>query len=151
MKRKVSPTQMTMAYLRARGVPCEVTERFVKAGRFGIRIDVWGGDLQALTKEHTINIQAGMAQHLAEKIAKAKEVPGVREWLQSPHRLFQIWVWKKRPHYLVSGKRAKVDRWVPAVRQLSINPVDGEIEAVEFVLSSSASPPARRASLPCGA
>jgi len=72
VKRNASPTQLTLSYLRKRGIPCVVVEHWVKFGaKGGIRRDKWGADIQALTVQDTIGIQAGMSQHLADKIKKA--------------------------------------------------------------------------------
>lgn len=131
--KRISPTALTLKYLRARNVPCKVTEKWVKTPQGGFRVDLWGGDLQALTHEHTINIQAGAATDRANKVKKALNLPEVREWLASPHRLFQIWTWKKRPAFKKDGSRKRRDEWSVRVDQIDMR--DGELVVMDFNLS----------------
>jgi hypothetical protein len=134
-KRKCSPAQLCLAWFRKRDMPCAVVEKWIK---IGIRRDVFGGDIQALTATEIIGVQAGASSMHAAKVKHAIAHPEVRQWLQAPTRLFWVMTWQKRPHFLPSGKRAKVDRWTP--RCSSINLVDGRLVEAPLMLSPEVAP-----------
>lgn len=133
----MSPTSLTLKWFRSRNIPIEVTERFIKFGKFGVRKDIFGGDCVAVTAKETINVQCGASQHHAEKIKKAMSLECVRQWLACPTRLFFIQTWKRRPAFKLNGQRKKIDQWSCRITTLVLLP-SGTIEPREFILSSKA-------------
>jgi len=135
MKRRFSPTQKTLAYLKERGFPCEIVERYIIFGKggAGIRRDVWGGDIQCICGDATFTIQAGVSSAHSTKIKKASELEKVRQWLSSSSRKFLIWTWGKRVAYTSKGKRCKKLRWTPRVTELVL--MDGKIIPKPFALT----------------
>ena len=138
MKRRISPTALTLAWFRKRGIAARVTERWVKTPAGGFRRDIFGGDLLALLRTEIVNVQAGSGAHHAEKIRKAVAHPDVRKWLTAPTRKFWIMTWTQRAAFNKSGARRKKDRWTPRVTTLSL--VAGKILANDFHLSPSSAP-----------
>ena len=135
-KRNASPTQLSLAWFRNRDMPCAVVEKWVKIGKFGIRRDCFGGDLLSLTATECILVQAGVSSMHAAKVRHALSHPEVRVWLAAPTRLFWVMTWAKRPHFLPSGKRAKVDRWTARVSQIAL--VNGVTVEVPLQLAEGA-------------
>jgi len=131
-KARFSPTVKTLAYLRERGFPCCVVEKFIKFGKFGIRRDSWGADLQCLAGDATIGIQAGIGSMHAAKIKKALELPEVRQWLASSSRWFWVMTWSKKVAFNANGHRRKNLLWFPRVSQIKL--VDGELVVSDFIL-----------------
>lgn len=136
MKRKtrVSPTKLTLHYLRKRGIPARVVEQYIKTPQGGFRRDLWGSDIQSLLGVHTLGIQAGIGAHHAEKIKKAMGLEDVKLWLASPTRLFQVWTWTQRVVRKKDGTKAKLPKWTPRVSQITLR--DGELIVEPFILKS---------------
>lgn len=114
--KRISPTALTLAYFAKRNIPCQVSEKFIKAPAlkgFGFRKDLFGGDLIALVGPDTINIQAGVTSDHKGKVDKALAHPEVRQWVSSPHRKFHVWTWRKE----LVGKRG---RWIPKVSAITL-------------------------------
>lgn len=134
MKRRASPTQLTLKALRDRGIAAEVVEKWVKFGPFGgVRRDCFGADLQCITKEHTFGIQAGMVGSIREKERKAMALPIVRAWLSSPSRRFLVWTWGKKRAQKKNGTKSKREVWVERITELCL--VGGVIECRPFTLA----------------
>jgi len=135
-KKRISPTALTLKYLRDRGMTARVVERWVKFGQGGgIRRDIFGADLMALTKDCIIGIQAGAGQHHAEKVRHAIAHPEVRLWLASPSRVFQVWTWSQRVAFNKDGGKRKKPRWTPRVTEIYLE--DGRVLARPFVLAGN--------------
>lgn len=136
-KRRNSPTQHSLSYFKAKGIPCAVTEKWI-AARWrgaqggGFRQDVFGGDLIALVNDGVLNIQAGSDSSHAEKVKKAVGLPEVKQWLSGTARFFWVMTWGQRVHLNKDGRRVKVKRWTPRVTQLRL--VDGQVTAEPFTL-----------------
>ena len=131
-KKRVSPTQLTLAWFRKRGIAARVTERWVKTATGGFRLDVFGGDLMALLGMEIVNVQAGTGAHHQEKIRKATNHPDVRLWLECPSRIFWIITWTQRVVFKKDGDKQKRPRWTPRVSVLSLH--EGKIIASNFAL-----------------
>jgi hypothetical protein len=135
MPKRTSPTQLTIKYLRARGIACAVVEKWVKAPgkQFGgFRKDTFGFDILCLIGNDTLGIQAGAASSHAAKITKAMNHPDVRLWLTSPHRSYIILTWRKAVARNKDGAKRKNLLWKPRATQL-LNE-DGAIISREFEL-----------------
>jgi len=126
--KRVSPTVLSLRWFRSRGMPAVVVERYISFIK--IRQDIWGADIQALTKTGIVGVQAGIAAHHAEKIKKATASDAVKHWLASPSRIFFVQTWKRRPAFKKNGGRKKIDEWASRLTQLVL--IDGRIEAREF-------------------
>lgn len=92
----MTPTQLSLRYLRAEGYTCEVTERWNAHAR--IRQDLFGFvDILALRGAETLAVQTTTAKNLmarVHKIAESDTVAAVREagwtihvhgWLKKPN------------------------------------------------------------------
>ena len=120
MKRKknISPTVLTMNYLRKRGVDCSVVEKWIKFGRFGVRRDCFGFDILCLLGDKTMGCQAGAGSMHSAKVKHAIDHPDVLKWLSSEHRIFQVWTFSKRVVFNADGKKSKTLRWTPRVTEI---------------------------------
>ena len=132
MRRKGrSPTQRTLAELRARGMIADVVERR-SPPRPGLP---WGQthdylgcvDIIAFDPTVTLAVQS-CGSAFAEHWRKITEdcAHEVREWLRGPSRRMELWGWRKVKK--VRGGKAMV--WAPRVREVTLEDVD-LVEAAE--------------------
>ncbi len=131
-KKNVSPTHLTKKYLKDRGIHSAVVEKWIKTPQGGFRKDTFGADVQALTKDSIIGIQAGAASHHQEKIRHAMAHPEVRLWLACPSRKFHIWTWSQKVVFNKTGAKRKKPKWMPRVTEIYLE--DGQILARPFEL-----------------
>lgn len=117
-KKNPSPTHLCLKFLRERGMPAAVVEKWMKTPQGGFRKDTFGADIQCLTKDAIIGIQAGADAHHKNKVEHAIKHPHVRLWLQSPSRKFHVWTFGLRAAYNINGDRRKKDKWVPRVTEI---------------------------------
>lgn len=136
-KRKLhtSPTRLTIAYLKARGITARVTEKWVKAPAMpqgGYRLDLFGGDLMAILNKTILNVQAGAAVDHNKKVIAALANPVVRLYLETGNP-FHVWTWRQVPRTLKSGKRGKKDKWVPRATEIYCE--DKIMKSREFIFN----------------
>jgi hypothetical protein len=99
-----SPTQRSLQRLRKDGWLVAIVEHwnaFTKR-----RNDLFGfGDLLAVRKDTVILVQTTSDANVSHRVAKIKEIPAARYWLESPNRRIVIHGWGKK------GERGKPKRW----------------------------------------
>ena len=102
-----SPTARSLELLRKLGYVAAVVERFnAHVPPHGIRIDLFGlADIEAITQDHTLYVQATPAARLSDHLAKCLSVEHLPVLIATPARRFEIWSWGKR-------RRGGRDRWV---------------------------------------
>ena len=123
--KRISPTQLSLRWFRARGMAACVTEKWIRAAWMGskgggFRKDCWGGDGQTLLQTEILNWQAGSASSHASKVQHAIQHPEVKLWLACPSRKFWVMTWGKRVAYKKDGARKKRDEWTPRVTALRL-------------------------------
>lgn len=109
-----SPTQRTLAALKAQGLRAGIVERYVDAIKQ--RFDLFGFiDIVAIAEGETVGIQCTSGSNMANRITKIQEdcAEQAREVLQAGWRI-EVWGWKKY-------KKA-VDRkfWRPRVEEITL-------------------------------
>lgn len=99
-----SPTQRSLQRLRKAGWLVAIVEHwnaFTKR-----RNDLFGfGDLLAVRKDTVILVQTTSDANVAHRVAKIREIPAARYWLESPTRRIVVHGWGKK------GGRGEVKRW----------------------------------------
>lgn len=120
----MSPTQRTLAHIRARGYTCQVVEKWNPYGgarkpdgtAVGNRVDLFGIiDIIALSQsEGIIGIQATSGGNMMARVHKSLAEPRLTQWLTSGGR-FQVWGWRK-----LKG------RWKPRIVRVHLK--DGELK-----------------------
>ena len=128
MKRKGrSPTQRTLAELRARGLIAEIVERRSppRPGMpWGQTHDFLGCiDIIAIGPEQTIGVQS-CGQDFAAHRRKMLEdcAHEVREWLRCPSRTLELWGWRKTK----IKRGGKAMRWMPRIEVFTLEDLEGE-------------------------
>lgn len=113
----MSPTALTLRYLRTAGYLADVVERWI--AQAGIRKDLFGIiDLVGITiDEPVLAVQATSLANVSARIAKAKASPALALWLTTGAR-FQVFGWAKR-----RGK------WFPKIVELSGPDLDHDVLA----------------------
>ncbi len=93
----MTPTALTMRYLRCAGYLVDVCERWIPIHGKDIRKDLFGiGDLVAITPdEPPLLVQCTSMSNVSARIAKARHCPGLAIWLRTGSR-FQVIGWMKR-------------------------------------------------------
>lgn len=99
----MSPTQRSLAKWRALGYTVRVVERWNPYARQ--RVDLWGFDLLALSRDTVVGIQTTTGAHAAERVSKLQALPTTEIWLASPSRKALVEGWAKR------GPRGKRKVW----------------------------------------
>lgn len=92
---KTSPTQRTLAALRAQGRTCGIVERFI--GPLNIRKDLFGIiDIIALDHTGVIGVQSCGTAYSAhmKKIVEEHRDDAIR-WLEAPGTSLELWGWRK--------------------------------------------------------
>lgn len=122
MKRKknISPTQLTLAYLRKRGAFASVTEKWIKAPFMkggGVRKDLFHGDLMAILNGTLLNIQAGVESDHNAKVKKALTHPEVKAFLITGNK-FHVWTWAKKQAFNKDGSVRAKPKWTPRVTEI---------------------------------
>ena len=108
-----SPTQRTLAALRADGWTAEVVERYNHFSR--TRKDFLNGiDIVAIKGEITLGVQCTSGANHAARVAKLKALPEMALWLVSNNRKLQVWSWSK--HKVKRG--GKQVRWTERIARL---------------------------------
>lgn len=96
LKKKKSPTQLTLKYLRDQGFDADVVEKWVPVAN--VRRDLFGfADIFAfhsLDKVHLL-VQTTTASHVSARLRKALAIPTLLRWLKSGG-LFHVHGWFKR-------------------------------------------------------
>jgi len=118
--KRISPTQLSLKWFRARGIASRVTERWVKTLAGGFRLDLWGADIQCLMAREVLNVQAGAASSHAAKVAHAMNHPDVRKWLAVPSCRMWVMTWGKRVAFKKDGTRKKLPAWTPRVTAIEL-------------------------------
>jgi hypothetical protein len=93
-----SPTARSLNLLRRSGYQAAVVERWNMHVGKGIRQDLWGfADLIAChpIRQEIVLVQVTTADHVAGRLAKAKQHPQLAAWLRSGGR-FAVHGWGKR-------------------------------------------------------
>jgi len=99
-----SPTQRSLKRLRADGWFVAITERWNPFAK--CRQDLFGFiDLLCLKEDIILAVQTTSGSNVAARLAKMRDNPAVRLWLQSPARKVVIHGWRK------IGPRGKVKHW----------------------------------------
>lgn len=109
-----SPTTRTLAFLRAAGHTCAVTEHwnaFIKR-----RQDLFNFiDVVALHSGESgvLAVQATSGSNHSARLNKILEIHAARLWLEAGNR---IWIvsWQKR------GERGKVKKWEPRIQAVTL-------------------------------
>ena len=100
----MSPTQRTLAKLRAEGWFCEVVEHWVPWPKPGHRKDLWGFvDILCLSDKEIMGVQCTTMSNLKSRVSKISNHPNLPAVLRAGIRL-QCWGWRK----LKSGWQAKI-------------------------------------------
>ncbi len=111
---KTSPTQRSLAKLRADGWLCAVTERWNPYAK--IRQDLFNFiDLLAIRNDKTLAVQTTSGANLAARVEKIKSTPAAALWLESPNRAIVVHGWVKQ------GARGERKVW--KCREVWINSV----------------------------
>jgi hypothetical protein len=102
----VTPTALTMRFLRRAGYLVDVVERWIPGAQ--IRRDLFGiGDLLAVTvDEAPLMVQATSLPNVSARVKKAQGCPGLAVWLRTGSR-FQVFGWTRWR-----------GRWVPKIIEL---------------------------------
>ncbi len=116
----MSPTQRTLAALKAKGCIVGNVERFQRfAGKFGVRQDLFGFiDLIALDVQGgtTIGVQStgtSFSGHEHKILEECRALAAL--WLLCGNRL-QLWGWRK----LKKKRGGKATYWAPRVKEYSL-------------------------------
>lgn len=90
-----SPTQRTLALLRAEGWTAQVVERWNTFA--GIRQDLFRCiDVIAVKAgEGVLGVQATSGSNVSARVAKIQELDEAQAWLEAPARL-EVWGWAKQ-------------------------------------------------------
>lgn len=109
----MSPTQRSLAKLRADGWLCAVVERWNPYAR--VRQDLFGFiDLLAVRGGLTLAVQTTTGSNVAERVRKILGLEAAEIWLQSASRSIVVHGWSKR------GGRGKRKTWSCRVETISI-------------------------------
>ncbi len=91
--KRTSPTQRTLAKLRADGWTCQVVEHWNPFSR--TRLDLFGViDIVAVRPGAILGVQCTSMDNLSKRIAKAKAEPRLQAWLEAGG-LFECHGWRK--------------------------------------------------------
>lgn len=87
-----SPTQRSLAHLKARGLAVQVVEHWVPQARK--RRDLFGViDVVAMDDQTLLGVQTTSASNLSARRAKCEESALLRLWLAAPGRTFELHGW----------------------------------------------------------
>lgn len=113
----MSPTQRTLAKLRADGWLCEIVEHWNPFARR--RIDLLGGiDILALKPGELLGVQCTTATNQSKRLAKLKAEPRIAAWLSAGGKV-AVWAWALR------GPRGARKRWDVTITQVEQEQGDG--------------------------
>lgn len=99
-----SPTQRSLARLKAQGWLAQVVERWNQFAK--VRQDLFGViDIVAIGEGSIWGIQACAGSSVAARVKKAFDEPRLLEWLHAGGR-FEVWGWRK----LKTSRRYEVRR-----------------------------------------
>ena len=112
----MSPTALTLRYLRRSGYLAEIVERWIPGAN--IRKDLFSvGDIMAATVDlPPLLVQCTSLSNVSARLAKARACPGLAVWLKTGHARFWIIGWAK-----VGGA------WCPKVIELSGADMDAAV------------------------
>jgi hypothetical protein len=116
-KKGTSPTKLSLAELRKRGLTAQVVEYWNSFAKpFGRRVDLFGCiDIVAITPAGILGIQACVGSTHANRRTKILNEARLREWVDAGGR-FEIWSWTKR----ANGRwELRAEDMAPALRALS--------------------------------
>lgn len=100
----MSPTQRTLAKLRAEGWMCGIVEHFNPHVK--IRQDLFGFiDLICVRGDMTLAVQTTSGDHVADHVEKIRGLPAARTWASSIFRQIVVMGWRK------VGPRGKRKLW----------------------------------------
>lgn len=109
-KASVSPTQRTLALLRAEGWTAQVVERWIP--RAFIRKDLYGCiDILAINGKAILGVQATSGSNISARLAKIASLPSAALWRASGG-LLEVHGWRK------VGARGKRKVW--EVRRIAL-------------------------------
>jgi len=98
-----SPTQRTLAALRADGWVAQVVEHWNAFAR--IRQDLWGCiDVLAMREGRILGVQATSGTNVQARMKKSMAEPRLKIWLSAGGE-FEVWGWRK------VGKKGKRKTW----------------------------------------
>jgi hypothetical protein len=118
-----------MQFLRDRGIPVRVVERWIPIVK--IRKDLWGADLQAAIGTDMTAIQAGISAHHKSKCDKAVSDADVKLWLNTRNK-FLVWTWGKRAAFRKNGTRKLRDEYKAKITEIRLS--GDSVIAVPFEL-----------------
>ena len=109
-KKRTSPTQRTLAYLRKQGWTVGVVEKWIPQTMR--RVDFLGGiDLIAVREGETLGVQATSTANASARVKKLRELPTMQTWKSAGNKLWVIG-WAKR------GRAGKRKLWTPTITEL---------------------------------
>lgn len=121
---RTSPTQRSKKMLTDAGFLVAVTERWNPFAK--IRQDLFGFiDILAIADNQTLAVQTTSGANVSNRIAKLKDLVGVRLWLSTPSRSLVVHGWARR------GARGKRKLWGCRVVALWLHA--GEVHSAEEV------------------
>jgi len=102
--KKTSPTQRSLAKLRAEGWTCAITEHWNPFAK--LRQDLFGFiDILAMRGHFIMAVQTTSGGHVSDRGDKIRYLQTAQLWLESPMRLIVVHGWRK------VGERGMVKRW----------------------------------------
>lgn len=115
----MSPTQRTLAALKAKGMRCGIVERFNRfGGPHGIRQDLFGIiDIIAIHPDRGVVGIQSTGQDFAGHYRKLTqdEAESTAAWLSTPGASLELWGWRK----LKAQRGGKRMKWEPRVLQIT--------------------------------
>jgi hypothetical protein len=113
----VTPTARTLQHLKKLGYTAQVVEQTIRGKGMVFKRDLFGCiDIIAVGVEAgCLGVQACAAGSHAARLTKAKEQPGLADWLRCGNR-FEVWSWAKH------GPRGKRKVWT--LRREDVNMQD---------------------------
>jgi hypothetical protein len=102
---KMTPTARTLQHLKKLGYTAQVVEQTIRGKGMVFKRDLFGCiDVLALGDGRAWGIQACAGSSHAARLTKAKQQPGLADWLRCGNR-FEVWSWAKQ------GPRGKRKVW----------------------------------------
>ncbi len=117
MAKRFPYTSKTLAYLEKHGYQTGIVERFIPAGNFGVRKDLFGiFDLISYDVEFVIGIQTTSRAQLAKHHRTIMESEHTFGWLNGPGRKIYLITWSKK-----KVKRGGIAfKYVPHIREYKL-------------------------------
>ena len=115
-KASVSPTQLTLKYLRKNGWSCQVVEHYNFWTKRRIDLFNWL-DIVAIHPKHSgvMGVQTTTTSHANERLKKARGIPELKIWLKAGNPLNLI-TWTQK----LAKTRSKRKTWVVTDREVTL-------------------------------